>query len=103
MLLGCAESIDVIHGDRESFEAFAEGFEVLEGEDGGRDEYGYLLAVGYGLEGGANGYFRFSKTHIATDQTVHRDGALHIFFDGFCRGQLVRGIFIQEARFEFVL
>ncbi len=57
-----------------SGEAALEGFEVLEGEDGGGSQNGDLLGVGDGFEGGAHGDFRFSVADVAAEQAVHGGG-----------------------------
>jgi len=50
---GATEAAEHFDACWESSESFLEGFEMLEGEDGGGREDGYLLVVNDGLEGGA--------------------------------------------------
>ena len=55
-----------------------ENFEVLLGEHSGGRENSDLLALHHSFEGGADGYFGFSKANIATDQAIHRTQAFHV-------------------------
>ncbi len=72
LLLFCgAEARDHLDVDGEVGEAALEGFEVLEGEDGGGREDGDLLAILHGLEGGAHGDFGFAVADVAAEQAVH--------------------------------
>ena len=84
-------------------EAFLEGFEVLESEHGGGREYGYLLAVLHGFEGGAHGDFCFAVAHIAAEQAVHGGGGFHILLDGGDGGELIVGLAVVEGVFKFAL
>ena len=101
--LGGACAGEVLHPDGEVFEASGKGVVVLIGQDGGGDKDGHLLAVCGGLEGGANGYFRLSETHVATDEAVHGSVALHVGLHGLGGCELVGGVFVDERSLELVL
>ncbi len=62
---GRAEAADQFHAYREGREAAAEGFVVLEGENGRRRENRHLFAIAEGFEGGAHGHFRFAEADVA--------------------------------------
>ena len=102
-LLGGAEAVEVVDVDGQPFESFGEGVEVLEGEYGGWDEDGDLLAVAHGLEGGADGHFGLAEAHVAAHQAVHRRGRLHIVLDVDSGLELVGSVLIHKGCFEFVL
>ena len=102
-LFGGTGSCQIIHSDGHVLQTGGERAEVLIGQHGGRHQYGYLLTIRRCLEGCAHGHLRLAKTHIATDQTVHGFGLLHICFHILRGLQLVRGILIEETGLEFVL
>ena len=77
LLGGAAEAAEHLDARGKSGEALLEGFEVLEGQNGGGRENGDLLAVGDGLEGGAHGHFGFAVADVAAEQAVHRRGLFH--------------------------
>ena len=66
---------------------------MLVGEDGGRYEDGYLLAIGGRLEGCSYGYLCLPKAHISAEEAVHWEGSLHIGLNGCDGGGLVGGVF----------
>ena len=98
-----AGSAQIVHSHGEIFEARREGFEVLQCEDGGWHEHSHLLIVAGRFEGGAHGNFRFAKSHVATDKTVHRARTFHVALHFFCHAQLIRRVLVGKARFQFVL
>ena len=61
-----------------------------------------MLSVGGGFKGSAYGHLGFSKSHIAAHESVHRGGALHVFFDSVDGGSLIWGLLEHEAGLEFV-
>ena len=73
-----AQAGDALDPEREVGEALAEGAEVLLGEDRGRDQDDHLLAVGGGLDGGAQGDLGLAEADVAADQAVHRPRRLHV-------------------------
>ena len=97
------ESVDELHGDRELAQTSAEALVVLHGQDGRGHQHGHLLAVARRSEGRPDGDFRFAKTHIAADQSVHRNGLEHVLLDGLARGILVGRVFVHEAGLQCVL
>ena len=80
-----------------------EGFEVLEGQDGGGREDGDLFAVGDGFERGAHGDFGLAVADVAAEQAVHGRGALHVALDVGDGGVLVGRFFEFEGVFKFAL
>ena len=58
--------------------AFAEIVEMLLRENGRRHENRNLFSAHHGLERGANGDFRFAKTNVAANQTIHWLGVFHV-------------------------
>src|ERR1700704_1194772 len=57
LLRGGSEAAEHLDTNRKGGEAALEGFEMLEGEDGGGRQNGNLLGIGDGFEGGAHGHF----------------------------------------------
>ena len=102
-LLGGAEAVEVVDIDGEVLEAFGEGVEVLEGEDGGGNEYGDLLGVAYGLEGGSDGDFGLAEADVAADEAVHWCWGFHIVLDVDGGLELVGCVFVHKGGFELVL
>ena len=103
LLSGGAEAAHHFDAHGKRGEAALEGFEMLEGEDGGGREDGDLFAVGDGFEGGAHGDFGFAVADVAAEEAVHRSGALHIALDVGDGGVLVGGFFEFEGVFKFAL
>ena len=83
--------------------ALAKIIEMLLGQHGRRHQDGHLFAVHHGLERGADGHFRFAKTHVAANQTVHRLGAFQIGLGLGDGGELVAGFLVNEGAFKFAL
>ena len=76
--------------------AFAKIIKMLLCENRRRHENRNLFSVHHALERRANRHFGFSKTHIATDQTIHR---LRAFLIRFRRGNgsdLIRRLLVDE-------
>ncbi|MCY1539058.1 hypothetical protein D9M68_746270 [compost metagenome] len=95
-LLGRFETVQVIYGTREFFQAIFKRLKVLVGKDRSRNQYGHLLAIRYCLECRTNSYFCFSETYITTNQAVHRIRRFHIALY-ICRSfGLIWCIFIEE-------
>jgi len=57
LLRGGTKAAKHLDTNRKGGEAALEGFEMLEGEDGGGRQHGNLLGVGDSFEGGAHGHF----------------------------------------------
>ncbi|OPZ92384.1 MAG: hypothetical protein BWY72_02543 [Bacteroidetes bacterium ADurb.Bin416] len=100
---GRTGAAQVIDGAGKVFQALFEGLVVLEGQDGGGHQYSYLFIIGDSLEGGSDGYFRFSKTHVAANQAVHWAAAFHVGLDIGRRFDLIRGVFVYKGGFQFLL
>ena len=62
-----------------------------------------LLTVLHRLKSRPNGNLGFSVTHIAADQPIHRDFALHINFHFINARELIGGFDISECIFELAL
>ncbi len=75
---------------------------LLDQQGGGRNN-GNLFAILNGFESRPHGNLGLTKTHIAGDETIHRDGALHIGFDLIDRGHLIGGFHKRECLFELSL
>ena len=84
--LKTAEGAEV-HG--EPGEAFGEGLDVLPHKQGGGHQHHDLFAVLHRLERGAHRNLGFAVADVARDETVHRDGPLHVGFDLVDGGELV--------------
>ncbi len=100
LLLRIAEAADHFDGDGEWSKALLESFEVLEGEDGGGGEHGYLFVVADGFEGGTHGNFGFAVAHIAAEQAVHGLGGFHVVDDVFDGLTLIFGLVEFKSVFE---
>ena len=102
-LLGGLESAHGSHVHGEAFETFGESLEMLLHEQCGRHEHGHLLGILHRLERGAHRDFGFAEAHIAADQTVHRNGFLHIRLDLVDGGELVGRLLIGESVLQLLL
>ena len=102
-LLGLAGAGKVVHLHREVFEALLKRVVVLEGEHRGGHKHGGLLAVGGGLEGGANGDFGLAEAHVAAYQAVHGLVLFHVGLHGLRGLKLVGGVLVDERRLQLVL
>ena len=98
-LFGRPQAAHVFHRAGKVPEPGAESLEMLKGQDGRRDQDGHLLGIADGLEGGPDGHFRLSETHIPAHQAVHRTIVLHVLLDRPGRLLLVGRIFIHEGGF----
>ena len=76
---------------------------MLLGQHRGGGQHGHLFAGGDGLEDGPNSHLGFTKAHVATYQSIHRFGFLHVALYIGDRLELIRGWFIGERLFQFVL
>ena len=72
LLRGAAEAAEHLDAHGKRREAALEGFEMLEGENGGGREHGDLFAVADRLESGAHGDFGFAVADVAAEEAVHR-------------------------------
>ena len=95
-----AQHIDV-HGV--SAEPLHGGGIVLLGQHSGGHQNGHLLAVQYGLHGGAKGHFRLAEAHVAAEQPVHGRGAFHILFDLGDAAELIVGFRVFKAVLKLAL
>ena len=76
---------------------------MLVGQYRRRHHHRYLLAVAGCFECGAYGHLGLAKAYVATHQTVHGFGLLHIGFHVLCRLQLVGRILIEERGLQLLL
>ncbi len=65
-----------------------------------RHQHRHLLIVGDGEEGRAHRHFGFTETHVAADQTIHRQRLSHIGQYGIDGLSLVRRGFKREGLTE---
>ena len=103
LLLGGFEAGEHIHVYRKGAHTAGEGLVVLEGKDGGGNQYRHLLAVGHRLEGGTQSHLGLAVAHVAAEQTVHGGGALHIRLDVLNGGELSRGLLVFKGGLEVPL
>ena len=93
----------VFHLTRHILQTFLESLEVLVSQYRSRHQHRYLLVVGHCLKCSTDSDLRLTKTHVTTDETVHRLITLHVRLYFLSSLQLVRSIFIQETGLQFVL
>ena len=93
-----AQPRDALDPEREVGEPLAEGAEVLLGEDRGRHQHHHLLAVGGGLDRGAQRHLGLAEADVAADQAVHRPLRFHVALDRLDRLDLVGGLAVGEGR-----
>ena len=95
-----AEAVEQLDADGVVAHALAEGAPVLLCEDGCGDEDGGLLTSSDCFECGADGDFCFTKSDVATDESVHGLGAFHVSLGIFDGSELVWGFGVAEGVFE---
>ena len=98
-----AEAVEQGHLERIGGEALTEGAPVLLGQHRGGRQQRTLLAGGHRLEDRPNRHLGLAEADIATDQPVHRLGALHIAFHFDDRLALIRRGFVGEGILQFAL
>ena len=98
-----AESAEHINIYREATETGNGGLIMLLGQYGRRHQNGSLLSVHNGLHNGTHGNLGLAKAYIAAQQTVHRDGGLHIMLDLADAAQLIVGFGVGEMILKFPL
>ncbi len=76
---------------------------MLLGEDRRRREDGDLLAVHHGLERRAQRNLRFAVAHVAAEQAIHRQVALHVALDLLRGLKLVGRFVVGEVFLKFLL
>ena len=76
---------------------------MLQREDGGGHQHGHLLAVGGGLERGADRDFRFPEAHIAAHEPVHGRGFFHVALHIGGGLLLVGRVLVDEAGLQLGL
>ena len=103
LLRRCPESAQQIHPHRKVFHPLHKCIVVLLGKHGGRNEIYNLLALLHCLKCSADCNLCLSISDIAADQSVHDLLALHIFFRGLYRIQLVFRLLKWEHLFKLPL
>ena len=63
---------DIIDPAGEIFQTLRKSLEMLESKNCCRNQYGYLLVIGNGLEGSTDRYLCLAETYVTTDQAIHR-------------------------------
>ena len=102
-LLCRAGAGEVVDSHGEIFQSRLERLEVLVCQHRCGHEHRHLLRVACRLEGSSYRHLRLAEPHIATHQTVHGFGLLHVGLHVLCRFQLVGRVFIKEAGLELML
>ena len=102
-LLGGASPREVVHTDGHILQSGGKRLVVLIGQHRGGNQHSHLFAVYGSFEGGAHGHLGLAKAHVATDQSVHGLGFLHVGLDVVGGLQLVGGVFVEERRLQLVL
>ena len=102
-LLSGAEPVDVIYTGAHGAQSFLETMTVLQRENSRRYQHSNLLTISDSFESCTNSYFRFSKSYITADKTVHWMWFFHILLDILCCFKLVRCILVDKGCFEFIL
>ena len=88
---------------RKTEKALQGGLVVLLREHGRRHEDRGLLAVEHTLHHGAQRDLGLAEAHVAAEQSVHRDRALHVALDFIGAFELIIGLGIAEILFKLVL
>ena len=88
---------------REAEKALHCGLIVLLGQNRGRDQDRGLFSVQDAFHYRPEGHLGLSEAHVAAEQTVHRDGGLHILLDLGCTAELIVRLRIGEVFFKFPL
>ncbi len=89
--------------DRKAAKPFGEIFAVLARQQRRRHHDGDLLAVERDRERRPQRHLGLAEPDVAADQPVHRPAAFEVLQRGIDRAELVFGLFIGEARAEFVI
>ena len=97
------ETAYIIYIDGQALHSLPKSMVMLHRQQAGRHHNGYLLAIGYGLEGSPHGNFCFAKTHITTNQPIHGVRLFHIKFYIVGNLGLVGCVFIQKRRLQLGL
>ncbi len=97
---GLHEPVEHLDPQGEAPEAFLEGAEVLEAEDGGRAQHRHLVAVQGHLGGGPHGHLGLAEAHVPAQQAVHGPVALQVGLDGLGGLDLVRRGLEREGGLE---
>ena len=97
---GGAEARDVLDLERLVAQALDERAVVLLGEDRRRHQHQHLLAVGRGLDRGAQRDLGLAVADVAADQAVHRALGLHVGDHVVDRVALVRRLAVGEVGLE---
>ncbi len=90
-----------VHG--EARESFVECLCVLTNEQSRRHEHRDLLTVLDGFERGPHGHLGLAETDVTRNESVHRDGPLHVDLDLINRRQLVGRLGERKRFFKFAL
>ncbi len=78
-------------------------FIMLFGQNSGGHQNADLVSIFYCLKGGSHCHFGFSKTDISAEQSVHGLCPLHVLFDRFDCGQLIRSFSVGKGVFKLAL
>ena len=81
-------------------EAATEGFDVLQGEHGGRHQYGDLATSLKHGEGGAQRHLGLAVANVAHDHTIHRARPTQVTLGCLNGGELIGRFAIWEGGLE---
>ena len=98
-----SETIEIRNIDRKIFQPFCKTPKMLKRQNGRRNQYSHLFAIGCRFEGSTDSDFCLPKTYITTDEPVHNGFCLHVFFHIMGRFLLVWRVFVDETRFQLIL
>lgn len=62
-----------------------------------------LLALGDAFEGGAQGDLGLAEAHVAAQEPIHRDGALHVPLDFIDAAELILRFLVFKPAFKIIL
>ena len=98
-LSSAAEARQFRHRHGPIGKAILKGLGVLLSQKRCRTQNGHLFAAHHSRKGCTKRDFRFTETHVATHQAIHRTVASHVIEYGFNRRQLI-GRFIKGEAFS---
>ena len=98
-LPGRFRTVQVFDFHRKVAQPLHERTVVLQRQNGRGNQYGGLLAVAGGLEGGADRHLRLAEAHVAANEPVHRFGRLHVALHGLDGRLLVGRLLVTERGF----
>ena len=93
-LLRALQTAQVLDPHRHVLHSLAEGVVVLQGQDGGRYQDGYLFAVCRYLERCPHRYFGLTESYVTAHQSIHRHRALKVVLNVRGSLRLIRRVLV---------